>query len=181
MKQKSAASATSKKRHSHEQKQIPHLRHSSPRQTHNRRMEIRPHKRHNHRQNRKPNPRIPKRRLLLHQNNTSGKTHPHPDSQSTLCRSTWNLRHPRRLQPRNRPHKPHSNRQPDIKPSAHPPQRKLPKPASAKKNQRRRRSSPCSKLRNRKCSISMLALEYNCSRKTVRRLIRAAGLRREKC
>ena len=30
-------------------------------------------------------------------------------------------------------------------------------------------------------SISMLALEYNCSRKTVRRLIRAAGLRREKC
>lgn len=32
-----------------------------------------------------------------------------------------------------------------------------------------------------RCSISMLALEYNCSRKTVRRLIRAAGLRREKC
>ena len=30
-------------------------------------------------------------------------------------------------------------------------------------------------------SISMLALEYNCSRKTVRRLIRAEGLRREKC
>ena len=32
-----------------------------------------------------------------------------------------------------------------------------------------------------RCSISLLALEYNCSRKTVRRLITAAGLRREKC
>lgn len=32
-----------------------------------------------------------------------------------------------------------------------------------------------------RCSISMLAIEYDCSRKTVRRLIRAAGLRREKC
>lgn len=32
-----------------------------------------------------------------------------------------------------------------------------------------------------RCSISYLAAEYNCSRKTVRRLINAAGLGGEKC
>lgn len=32
-----------------------------------------------------------------------------------------------------------------------------------------------------RCSISFLAQEYDCSRKTVRRLISAAGLRREEC
>ena len=32
-----------------------------------------------------------------------------------------------------------------------------------------------------RCSISHLAREYDCSRKTARRLIRAAGLRREEC